>query len=413
MAESYITRRGSATGGAGSLNIYYGDSPPSDKVGVFCQTTSPVSNIYVEADPMDVGQNAWVIYNGVISNSSKTGTSCIGESGLVYKLYSDRHFYKFDTTSGISTELMEYTATPGYFSGCWIYNYNNLICRSGGFTQSGSNFNYYEFTDAYDYSSNIWTDSYKKCPAINHGYPTLYSYYYDYGRSYSMVFRGNYSIRGRTGYFISYDINSETTTNLRTMSLPTNNDYAYGYGYMCDYYYLFYMYGDSSMALGNYLKCDCRTNYINAWRFLFDNREDWPDGSASNTFAVNGGKYIIKNRSQWYLFDDSMNSATLQGSTTQLNPSFYIYTMIGTYGTKAYGTMTSNQNIVVSYGSSPTNILSNSIIVVSGGQNNKAELISGNSPVEINVMTSYYWDGTSLTELPTQVRTSDTAWIAI
>ena len=127
--------------------------------------------------------------------------------------------------------------------------------------------------------------------------------------------------------------------------------------------------------------------------------------------SVNGESYVLRSNNGVYKADDDTNSSyTFQYYLSNYDPVFSP-TMIDTFGTKAYGVFNNRQ--FVWFGQNINNYETNSIIVVSGGQNNKAELISGNSHVEINVMTSYYWDGTSLTELPTQVRTSDTAWIAI
>ena len=50
MAESYITRRGSASGGVGNLAVYTGDSLPTDKeYGIWANTTNQVDNIIIES----------------------------------------------------------------------------------------------------------------------------------------------------------------------------------------------------------------------------------------------------------------------------------------------------------------------------------------------------------------------------
>ena len=401
MAESYITRRGSATGGAGSLNIYYGDSPPSDKVGVFCQTTNPVSNIYVEADPMATGENTWVVQNSPVSNKTFYPEGWAYHDGTFFMLYSDKSFYRYDRIS--QTYSVCESIVDSYLNGYWIYEYDNLIVKSGGY--SGSTMASY--SQAYSVDSNIWTQEYA-------GFPTMYAKAIDkggYGKngnSYYVMWYPSYLFR-----VFAYNLQTETVTSIYNYQHPSEWT-----SFRCNFSALFgdeyYIKGYSASGVGraySAIKINCDTNYVSNWLVGVNPQVDdsfWVN--IDDGMGVNGENYVIAGSYVYKMNDDMLTYSSVFDTGTN-NPPFSNPIMYNTLGTYTYGLY--SNNLMCLYGRDPNEYETNSIIVVSGGTNNKAELISGDSPVEIPVMTSYYWDGTTLTELSTQVRTSDTAWIAI
>ena len=402
MAESYITRRGSATGGAGSLNIYYGDSPPSDKVGVFCQTTNPVSNIYVEADPMVTGENTWVIQNSPVSNKTSNPEGWAYHDGTLFLLYSDKSFYRYDKTS--QTYSVCQSIIDSDLNGYWIYEYDNLIIKSGGYSDGKMA----SYCQAYSVDSDIWTQEYAKFP-FSYSVKMCKGGYGKNGNSYgAMIGSPSYKFR-----VFAYNLQTETTTYMYYYDHPRDwNTYCNFSALFGDEYYIKGYSASGSGRAFSAIKINCDTNYLSNWLVGVNpqqiDKNWWVN--INDGMGVNGENYIIANSYVYKMNDDMLTYSSVFDTGTN-NPPFSKPIMYNTLGTYSYGTY--NANLFCMFGQDTNNYETNSIIVVSGGQNNKAELISGNSPVEINVMTSYYWDGTSLTELPTQVRTSDTAWIAI
>ena len=410
MAESYLVRRGAGGGGTGKLNIFYGDTPPTNEVGVFCQTTNPVSNIYVEADPMATGENTWNPVGSYISNVNSTFKSCIYHDGTMFTLYSTAAMTRFDPYSQTYSDLESH---PNLFNnGYWIHEWDNLIVKIGGWrTVKNSGDSFTTSTDskiyAYDISSNTWTSDYKTYPVIDANYSVIRdAKYVGNGLSVYVYSEGT---QNPDGYIYIFDIESE----LNTLSYKWNLNYSpikvYGYVIFQDEYYVYSgMYRTSNPTYHTY-RTDIRT--LNTVEYTMTKTGADLTNNFRNGMSVNGESYVLQSNNGVYKADDDTNSSyTFQYYLSNYDPAFHP-TMIDTFGTKAYGVFNNRQ--FVWFGQDTNNYEANSIIVVSGGQNNKAELISGNSPVEINVMTSYYWDGTSLTELSTQVRTSDTAWIAI
>ena len=146
MAESYITRRGYASGGIGNLAVYTGDSPPSDAdFGIFAQTNSQVDNIIIESP---VG-TAFSLEVFSFATSTSNGPNCItpDETKLISaggSLYTNvrTNINIFDMTTQTYTSVysgQNRTASrnatyvlPGMENTCYMVN--------GGFYSEGNDY---------------------------------------------------------------------------------------------------------------------------------------------------------------------------------------------------------------------------------------------------------------------------------
>lgn len=404
MAESYLVRRGAGGGGSfGSLNVWTGNSPPSDKVGVFCETNATVDNIVVNAEPLVYGENQWELYSGYVSNQNTTWSGCLDSSGNVYTLYNNYTFYRADPKSGTYTSL----ESPGTFnrSGYSIFEYNSMIMKIGGWHSTGTyTTSWYDYIDAYNVESNTWTLQYKK---VN--IPQNQTYF----KSFASVYGGNDIVimdcattnRNPSSRCYAYNISAETIT--QTSSLQYQDESTAQSKFICKYgNYVCYIVYQSPMVTSRMkgFRVDISTLAVSGWT-----SSGTSEFSQMNTgMSVNGHDYIMQSSNSVFELGDNLdyNTKTLWGYMSS-QPSPFYPVMIGTHGTKAYGIY--NNNKLCSFGQANP-LEANTLLIMVGDSTYKGEIVSGDSYIEIPVTESYYYDGSTLTKLQTQTRITGEEW---
>ena len=408
MAESYLVRRGAGGGGSfGSLNVWTGNSPPSDKVGVFCQTNGTVDNIVINAEPLVYGENQWELYSGYVSNQNTAWAGCLDSSGNVYTLYSNYTLYRADPKSGTYTSLK----SPGQFNnnGYSIFEYDSLIMKIGGWYSTGTiETSWYDYIDAYNVESNTWTLQYKKVN-IPRTQTRFKSFASVYGGNDIVIMDCATTYTDPSSYCYAYNIQTETITNISTLSFHDDTT-AYSrfickYGnYVC---YIVYCSPTNSSTVKGF-KVDTTTLSVSDW--TSSNTSDRMSNfiQMNTGMSVNGHDYILQGSNSVYELGDNLdyNTKTLWGYMSS-QPSPFYPTMIGTHGTKAYGIY--NNNKLCSFGQASP-LEANTLLIMVGDSTYKGEIVSGDSYIEIPITESYYYDGNTLTKLTTQTRITGEEW---
>lgn len=413
MAESYITRRGSASGGGslGNLNVYIGSSPPQDNVGLFINSSTISTNdVYIAPNGFD-GPGLWSFVNGTTPvNLQSSFPAIVGDSA--YISYYTNTLYKFDSNSESFTSL----STPINWIKNYVYTFlqytdNGLIFGTG----TSGNSNAADAFAKYDIESDVWSQAGGR---LTESTAVIYGSCYYNGLIYIVTRYARSSTSGdQIVVSYTYDPNSSTVSTIMNVSgYQPYGTLALSVVFQSPHLYIYG--GDGANT-----QCACDYNIQANTQTVFKT----PYQSNSNYNRGVPG-YCVGNELHTFVPGTQMDiqtalPASFSNEWTESShpvPTVSNYRQAtcwcANFGNKVYllNIGASYQNIAkltVTTDGYPTN----SIIIETGSTSGEAELISENKVV-VRVENVYYVDNsgnmTNITE-QCQVRKTGEQWTAI
>lgn len=430
MAESYITRRVSSSGSSGSLNIFNGSSPPANSVGVFGQTTNTVDYQYIvpyhgiqtsESPSFVTYENTMPIYNNLMHGTS------VGD--LVYiaqNMGSKAALYTHDTVSDVYTSIaspsitshiwtrtmlssLEYNDGVIYFFGCYLVN-ETLALRPWAYDIESSTLTYLQ-----NVSMNIYTDS-KEPYGNTSGVTGAYFYNNNIYVVISVVTRQSSRTSFLANYIYAFSLIDTPMTILFKQSATKDfnvSNYrsscwrsgSYIYTSFDNYIYQFDL---TTHQYDTYLNNDDEDNAIVSPYMIFKYRQFIYGFSVLGTYSSSVTPYYYDENNSaskiWYYPGQftllwPINQTSIAVDTGKRIVLYYIGT-----GYAMYFDYTNASSF------EPNSL----IIECSNQQINEAQIVNSDTVnATINVEQVYYSDGTTVSQIPGQVRVDGGQWTAI
>lgn len=402
MAEGFVTRRGMTSSGFGELNVWTGDSPPQDKVGVFVESTIHDPDIYIvpygsmeedgiwttDPTPMPIGQV--YKFNPVLYN------------GIIYIFCRDRSIYSFDPATSAYSQVPDISIASPYYTASFYYFASTILGSTAHLINYTGNYNYVNDTIVDLESKTVTYATLSRLPddilipvaSTNNGNVFVFLTEYD----------------NRDADAIAMRVDSNKLSIVKTLAMQTGTAYSIlGNGASFgEFMYLAAVKDYSTKLIYGMYRYNMNTNSIQRIASYYNyNPPGVMFASESKVYAIDGTTVIT--------LDLTSLTYTASSNAVPANANTASYTV---------GVDTGTEYIAFGCGSGYNTVIRNkyvksdfdypSVIVENGTEQNQAEIISGDNGTSIiNVRNVYVNESGSPALATGQVRVTGGSWTAI